>query len=297
MWQDVCPADNAVLCHAFHVQMGSSVRQCCQRGVFCSLSNQSIIDEHSGCWSSSVYSSFLCSRGLCQDFIIVGYPAGFESVSVLVHRPHMAPVRCGFWRSGSPKHLPQALPLYQPEPPSQPLPQIPSELQSETQPQPEAISGAKPSAHSDASGPLEASENGSEGLSAESSQGNLGLSRKGSEGRPPKHRPAPGPAVANAPIVPVSFVPDVLLAAVEPFGAQLLELRKLNGFRGKIGYSPTRNRQCHTYTITERPNARSAPLKRVFLRYALHDVQTDAIPMHLQEEHELASVCKCTSRP
>ena len=65
---------------------------------------------------------------------------------------------------------------------------------------------------------------------------------------------------------PLSFSPDVMLGAVEPFGAQLLELQKLSGFGDQIRYAPTRNRQCHIYVITERLNARSAPLKRVFLR-------------------------------
>ena len=57
-----------------------------------------------------------------------------------------------------------------------------------------------------------------------------------------------------------------MLGALEPFSAQLLEMQKLSGFPGRVQYVPTRNRQCHIYVVTERPNARSAPLKRVFLR-------------------------------
>ena len=132
------------------------------------------------------------------------------------------------------------------------------------------------------------SRNGLEGNAGPVRKGSDGtppLHRRGSDGKPPKHRPGSGTvasspgsgaftsspesgAVASSPLGPTSFTPDVLLAAVEPFGAQMLELQKLNGFRGRIGYSPTRNRQCHMYIITERPNARSAPLKRVFLRLA-----------------------------
>ena len=90
---------------------------------------------------------------------------------------------------------------------------------------------------------------------------------KGFEGRPPKHRPGSGALATGATALgPPSYSPDAMLGAVEPIGAQLLELQKLNGFQGQIRYAPTRNRQCHIYVITERLNARSAPLKRVFLR-------------------------------
>ena len=56
------------------------------------------------------------------------------------------------------------------------------------------------------------------------------------------------------------------MTAVCDCNMQELELEKLAGFRGKVSYAPTRNRQCHMYSIVERPNARSIPLKRVFLR-------------------------------
>ena len=63
------------------------------------------------------------------------------------------------------------------------------------------------------------------------------------------------------------FVPDVLLSAVEPPAADILELKKLSAFSGKIVYHASRNRQCHTYALTERRDTRSLALKRVFSRY------------------------------
>jgi hypothetical protein len=63
-----------------------------------------------------------------------------------------------------------------------------------------------------------------------------------------------------------SFVPDALLCAAEPLAAQLLELRRLHGFGEGLMYAPSRNRQCHMYTVTERKDARSLALKRVFVR-------------------------------
>lgn len=169
----------------------------------------------------------------------------------------MPPVRCGFWRAatGSPEQQPQGQPLKHPQPPTS------SQTHAEAQMQPKSVSAS----------PLGSPSNNSEGnlsLSKERTEGGFGLHRGSSDGKPPKHRPAPLPS-SNTSSGTLTFGPDVLLAAVEPFGAQVLELQKLDGFRGRIGYSPTRNRQCHMYTITERPNARSAPLKRVFLRYTL----------------------------
>ena len=63
-----------------------------------------------------------------------------------------------------------------------------------------------------------------------------------------------------------SFVPDVLLSAVEPPAADILELKKLSAFSSKIVYHASRNRQCHTYAMTERRDARSLALRRVFSR-------------------------------
>ena len=65
-----------------------------------------------------------------------------------------------------------------------------------------------------------------------------------------------------------SYIPDPLLTAVEPPAARMLELSKLSGFPGRILYHASRNRQCHTYAVTERRDARSLALKRVFSRWA-----------------------------
>ena len=73
-------------------------------------------------------------------------------------------------------------------------------------------------------------------------------------------RAAPPPAAL--------YVPDKLLCAVEPQVAAMLELQKLVSFRDLVN-SPSRNRQCHTFTVLEKRDARSLTLKRVFLRCAL----------------------------
>ncbi len=180
----------------------------------------------------------------------------------------MPPVRCGFWRAAtsSPEQQPQSQPLKHPQLPTR------SQTQAEAQMQPKSVS-ASPigSPRNSLEGNLSLSRESLEGkmsLPREKTEGSFGLHRGGSDGKPPKHRPALLPSSSTS-FGTLTFGPDVLLAAVEPFGAQVLELQKLDGFRGRIGYSPTRNRQCHMYTITERPNAHSAPLKRVFLRYTL----------------------------
>jgi hypothetical protein len=74
--------------------------------------------------------------------------------------------------------------------------------------------------------------------------------------------PERGPDAADA------YAPDVLLSAVEPTAAQLLELARLAKFGPGLAYSPSRNRQCHMYAVTERRGARSLALKRVFVRCA-----------------------------
>lgn len=66
-----------------------------------------------------------------------------------------------------------------------------------------------------------------------------------------------------------AFVPNVLLSAVEPPAADVLELKKLSAFSGKVVYHASRNRQCHTYALTERRDTRSLALKRVFSRYSI----------------------------
>ena len=152
----------------------------------------------------------------------------------MVQRLHLAPVRCGFWRSS-------------------PLSAQASAQDSEGKVQ-------------DGAGPSRPEQGAS--LLQQNSRNGSSLQGMGSEKRPPKYRQGSGSgAGAEAlPIGPLSFSPDVMLSAVEPFCAQLLELQKLSGFPGQIRYTPTRNRQCHVYVITERLNARSAPLNRVFLR-------------------------------
>jgi len=218
------------------------------------------------------------------------FAAGFESFSVLVQRPHMPPVRCGFWRaaSSSPEQQPQGQPLKHPQPPTS------SQTHAEAQMQPKSVSASplgSPSNNSEGNSSLarEVSE-GKTSLPREKTEGSFGLHRGSSDGKPPKHCPAPLPS-SNTSSGALTFGPDVLLAAVEPFGAQVLELQKLDGFRGRIGYSPTRNRQCHMYTITERPNARSAPLKRVFLRYILPCKASTNWNCHQQQSSSHPTVC------
>ena len=161
----------------------------------------------------------------------------------MVQRLHLAPVRCGFWRSSSLR------------------------ARASTEASAQDAGGTGPSRP----------EQGAN-LSRQHPRNGSSLQRPDCEKKPPKYRSASGSgsgsgsgSVAGAGILsmgPLSFSPDVMLGAVEPFGAQLLELQKLSGFQGQIQYSPTRNRQCHIYVITERLNARSPPLKRVFLRSA-----------------------------
>lgn len=62
------------------------------------------------------------------------------------------------------------------------------------------------------------------------------------------------------------FKLDPLLCNVEPVTHDALELTRLRSFVGRLTYTASPQRQCHTWTVMERPNARSIPLKRVFLR-------------------------------
>lgn len=74
------------------------------------------------------------------------------------------------------------------------------------------------------------------------------------------------------------LTPDPLLSAVEPLTAALLELARLAPFgAGRISYAPSRNRQAHAYAVTERRDARSLPLKRVFIRGALRQLSSPAV--------------------
>jgi pyruvate/2-oxoglutarate dehydrogenase complex dihydrolipoamide acyltransferase (E2) component len=74
------------------------------------------------------------------------------------------------------------------------------------------------------------------------------------------------------------LTPDPLLSAVEPPTAALLELARLAPFgAGRISYAASRNRQAHAYAVTERRDARSLPLKRVFIRGALRQLSSPAV--------------------
>ena len=59
---------------------------------------------------------------------------------------------------------------------------------------------------------------------------------------------------------------DPFLCAVEPAAAHLLELPKLSASGPGFQYAPSRNRQCHMYAVTQKRDARSLALKRVFVR-------------------------------
>ncbi|KAG2485379.1 hypothetical protein HYH03_015868 [Edaphochlamys debaryana] len=83
-----------------------------------------------------------------------------------------------------------------------------------------------------------------------------------------------------------SYQPDSFMSAVEPITGSLLELSSLSGAasgaasgpagqpgpaagpagQGGLMYRPSRNRQWHLYTAVERRDARSAPLRRLFVR-------------------------------
>ncbi|KAK9799384.1 hypothetical protein WJX73_008409 [Symbiochloris irregularis] len=72
------------------------------------------------------------------------------------------------------------------------------------------------------------------------------------------------------------YIPDVCLSAVEPLVASLLELQKLSVF-DRLVYSPSRNRQSHTFTVLEKQDARSLTLKRVFLRALVRQLGKPAL--------------------
>lgn len=74
-----------------------------------------------------------------------------------------------------------------------------------------------------------------------------------------------------------------------PVCAELLELRKLpGGGRGAV-YEPSRNRQSHLWAFSERADAHSIALKRVFLRSALPS--TD--PEQCYEGLQTLELCLC----
>jgi acetyl-CoA carboxylase/biotin carboxylase 1 len=73
------------------------------------------------------------------------------------------------------------------------------------------------------------------------------------------------------------YAPDPLLCAVEPPAARLLELPRLAAFGPGLTYAPSRNRQCHLYAVTQRRDARSLALKRVFVRGAVRQLGRPAL--------------------
>ena len=62
------------------------------------------------------------------------------------------------------------------------------------------------------------------------------------------------------------YLVDPLLCAVEPPMADMLELSKLASYGHRVTYSPSINRQCHTYAITEQADPRAYAIHRVFSR-------------------------------
>lgn len=86
-------------------------------------------------------------------------------------------------------------------------------------------------------------------------------------------RHTPGPDGAPRP----GYWPDPLLCAVEPPTAHLLDLARLAPLGPRIAYAPSRNRQAHTYAVTERRDARSLALRRVFVRGAVRQLGRPAL--------------------
>ncbi|EFN59405.1 hypothetical protein CHLNCDRAFT_56737 [Chlorella variabilis] len=70
---------------------------------------------------------------------------------------------------------------------------------------------------------------------------------------------------AYAPSASQQFELDPVMGLVEPPMAATLELQRLRAF-DQVSYTSSRNRQWHIYTLMERKNRHSLPLKRVFLR-------------------------------
>ena len=84
-----------------------------------------------------------------------------------------------------------------------------------------------------------------------------------------QHKSSAAPAQLDTdPSQASGFKLDPLLCNVEPVTHDALELTRLRSFEGCLTYTASPQRQCHTWTVVERPNARSIPLKRVFLRCA-----------------------------
>ncbi|KAF5828836.1 carboxyl transferase domain-containing protein [Dunaliella salina] len=72
------------------------------------------------------------------------------------------------------------------------------------------------------------------------------------------------------------FKPDRFLGQVEPISACSLELTKMAAYR-LLTYAPSRNRQWHFYTATERPDAKSYPMRRMFVRGLMRQLGSPAL--------------------
>eukprot|EP00200_Dunaliella_tertiolecta_P012627 CAMPEP_0202373002 /NCGR_PEP_ID=MMETSP1127-20130417/4091_1 /ASSEMBLY_ACC=CAM_ASM_000462 /TAXON_ID=3047 /ORGANISM="Dunaliella tertiolecta, Strain CCMP1320" /LENGTH=2753 /DNA_ID=CAMNT_0048969731 /DNA_START=204 /DNA_END=8465 /DNA_ORIENTATION=+ len=72
------------------------------------------------------------------------------------------------------------------------------------------------------------------------------------------------------------FKPDRFLGQVEPISACSLEVSKMAAYR-QLTYAPSRNRQWHFYTATERPDAKSYPMRRMFVRGLMRQLGSPAL--------------------
>ena len=89
------------------------------------------------------------------------------------------------------------------------------------------------------------------------------------------------------------YAPDPLLTPVEPHTARLLELARLAPFAPRsLAYAPSRNRQAHTYAVTERRDARSPALRRVFVRGAVRQLGAPAL-LAATYKGDAAAVAEC----
>eukprot|EP00803_Ostreobium_quekettii_P003946 evm.model.scf_1945.1 EVM.evm.TU.scf_1945.1 scf_1945:1899-19188(+) len=87
------------------------------------------------------------------------------------------------------------------------------------------------------------------------------------------------------------FCPDPTLRQVEPPVALALELSKLRGCKPE--YAPSRNRQWHTYTITECKESKRQTLKRLFLRGLIR--QVGGTPAYLAASYDENEVAAATA--
>ncbi len=87
---------------------------------------------------------------------------------------------------------------------------------------------------------------------------------------------AAAPTAAQPPSQPPAFLRDRFLTQLDPVTAEHLELAKLQPYR-QLQYQPSRNRQYHLYTATERPDARSYPVRRLFVRGLVRQLASPAV--------------------